>query len=269
MFGPLPSAAAPDLLVIAHRSKRAREAEETSCASQLSSSGVSSMQAQRCELLTQVARGYLELKEDVGQRARDENPVARVSEIHPLALGMAQSIEHYDNIGKENKPNQPGYHGHPLGKRPDAMMKALIVRVIQLVESEDKKVQLELQAQEPLARASLENAISLISEQAVKILHSSSDLRATRCFRVLCDTSEHTVEHKFIFFMSSETALMNAFRILRDAGFGHSFGFFLERDTAPRGGRSKRVHQLLTQIAGSGAKDNARRSRGGSIKQKH
>ena len=190
MFEPLPTAAAPDLTALANRRKRARETDEALDVAQFPDSSASSVQAQRRELLMHVAKGYLELKQDAGHRARDENMVSRATELHPLALGMVQSIHNYDSKGKDSKPNAPGFRGHPWGKRPDAMMKAFIVRIMQLLEVEDKKVKLELQALEPSVRVALENAISLISETAARIVSSSSGIGATRCFRIIWETDD-------------------------------------------------------------------------------
>eukprot|EP00930_Biecheleria_cincta_P024456 TRINITY_DN17506_c0_g1_i1.p1 TRINITY_DN17506_c0_g1~~TRINITY_DN17506_c0_g1_i1.p1 ORF type:complete len:219 (-),score=20.77 TRINITY_DN17506_c0_g1_i1:174-830(-) len=160
-------------------------------------------------------------------------------------MGMDQSIAAYNLHGQDSHKSVEPFTGHPWGKRPDALMKTIVVRFTQLMERESDKVQAEMQSLDEASRVVVSSSLQVISSACNKIPSGTSQLRATQCFRVVCTDDEGLQCHKYIFCMTAETSLMTAFRTLPEVGFGRILEMYLEQDSAPRGGRSKKVHGLL------------------------
>ena len=82
------------------------------------------------------------------------------------------------------------------------MMKAVVVRTMQLFEAQGDQVKQELQQFDPKLRALVEIAVNAICETAIEIQNGRLDLRATRCFRIVCSSDEFEdkqVYHKYIY----------------------------------------------------------------------
>ena len=202
MFAPLPdpaTAAASTLRkrVLDDECKTPYAAPQTHQSSNPSLFQGSSSQAR--ELLTEVARGYLELSEQACHRARDENLVLKVpAETSVFAAAMDDSISAYNETGKQEKLQTQSFKGHPLGKRPDALMKAVIVRFSQLLDRNALDVQAEVKAMQTNDRAIAESNLNVIHAASRSIQTGLSNIRATRCFRVRCKDEHGILWDKFI-----------------------------------------------------------------------
>mmetsp|Transcript_292 Transcript_292/g.732 ORF Transcript_292/g.732 Transcript_292/m.732 type:complete len:247 (-) Transcript_292:346-1086(-) len=198
------------------------------------------------ELLQALAKGHLQLVEENRHRSRDENIMIQVKGEHVLAQGMESSIEKYDEMGKEARgkvANMSQYRGHPEGKRPDALFRALLVRICQCLEAKATVIEEKLSS---LAAegGKIRQHLGVIQSYGNAAMKEGCPLRCTRSFRIKQGEDIDEV-HKFIFFSASEPDLMSAFRMLRASQFLDCIDISLEVDGAPRSGHSKRIHDMV------------------------
>mmetsp|Transcript_86446 Transcript_86446/g.185285 ORF Transcript_86446/g.185285 Transcript_86446/m.185285 type:complete len:264 (-) Transcript_86446:15-806(-) len=209
------------------------------------------------EILMAVSKGLLQVTEDQRHRSREENLVLKAKADNPFCLGMDESIEAYDKVGKTARESD-SFKGHPGGKRPDALFRALLVRVLQVMQLHKTEIETKLQSMPEVESGALQAALKTIELNAHMASQENCCIKATRCFKVVIGKSddaedlEAEVIHKWIFFSAVETDLMQAFRLLRKCSFFQVFGLSVEEDGAPRSGFTKKLHQLI--YGGNGAR---------------
>ena len=209
------------------------------------------MTASASRLLGEVARGYLDLTEEQRHRSRDENVVIKIRHGHAFDLGMQDSINFYDNAGKQARKDSGSFKGNPIGKRPDAMFKAVLVRFVQCNDAHTAQAT----GPDSMYTPDEVSAFRTIREASQRAITEHSHLVAMRCFRI--QVEDDGVQFvKWIFFSTSETAVMQAFRLLRDHGTVLTPGLLLDYDSTPRSGRSKKIHNLLEALSLGGTRES-------------
>mmetsp|Transcript_69513 Transcript_69513/g.155929 ORF Transcript_69513/g.155929 Transcript_69513/m.155929 type:complete len:245 (+) Transcript_69513:82-816(+) len=195
------------------------------------------------ELLMALAKGFLQQQEEARNRSRDENMVIRTSSNHPFAQSMEESICHYEKLGEEARGKED-FVGHPMGKRPNALFRAVLVRFMQWIASKEREIEALLGAQGPQGEK-VKGAIGCLKGYADLAAQESCQMFVTRCFRVKVGEGDEEC-HKWIFHTSSEVDIMQSFRMIRTSGlFASLEELSLEVDGAPRSGQSKKIHELV------------------------
>lgn len=252
MFAPLPTASDVDMPPLLKRALDDRPAAFPD---------KPEITASAHQLLSEVSRGYLELAEEVRHRSRDENVVVKVMLGHIFDFGMQESLCFYNNARRQARNDSKIYKGNPLGKRPDALFKALLVRFVQCLDEHQDKgkvVENTFASYEVLA-------IQAIRDASQRAHAEHSRITAMRCFRIQIE--DNAVQFvKWIFLSSSENAVMQAFRLLRDRGTVLVPGLLLDYDATPGSGRSKKTFNLLEALSlgGSPGSKSKSSSKGGA-----
>ena len=165
--------------------------------------------------------------------ARDQNTVFKLRKDSELAGTLQKGIEAY-TIERQNARNAAKnkgehYQMHPLGKRPDALLRLPQWRVAQLITDEAVKT-----AQDPGKQI-------LLNLRAVRnAAKTSADMRATRCFVV--PTDDNNV--KLMWAAESRPELRELGRVLRAGGVLAHLGIATEEDTVPTSKQDKIVSKL-------------------------
>ena len=136
MFEPLSS----DNVAGAHAASCKRRAVEVK-----ESDGVTdSLKDHHLKLLQAVSKGFLQVSEEARHRARSENVVIQADSKHVFMRSMESSAKAYSNEGVAARATLD-FKGHPWGKKPDAMFRALLVRLSEVLSScaEDVSKQLK------------------------------------------------------------------------------------------------------------------------------
>eukprot|EP00930_Biecheleria_cincta_P014297 TRINITY_DN12365_c0_g1_i5.p1 TRINITY_DN12365_c0_g1~~TRINITY_DN12365_c0_g1_i5.p1 ORF type:complete len:278 (+),score=41.75 TRINITY_DN12365_c0_g1_i5:81-914(+) len=197
------------------------------------------------ELLQAVSKGFLQLSEEARHRARSENIVIQAETEHVFMRSMESSATAYSDKGTTARSTLD-FKGHPWGKKPDAMFRALLVRFSEMLNSDVCK-HLTMQGD---ASKMLQAALDTIGYYAGLAHEHSPEVTVVRCFRVNLEDGSR----KWIFFSTLED-LMKAFRTLRVAHFLADVGLKIDYDGAPRNEQSKIIHRLLyAQKQSRGAK---------------
>ena len=176
--------------------------------------------------------------------------VIKIMPGHVFDRGMQESISFYDSAGKEAHKDSVVFKGNPLGKRPDAMFKAVLVRFDQCLSEHAEKVK-DVDSH----RTEEQIAFQTLQDAARRATADHSRITAMRCFRIQAEEDGIQIV-KWIFFSSSETAVMQAFRLLRDRGTVLAPGLLLDYDATPRSGRSKKIHGMLAALSLGGARES-------------
>ena len=246
MFAPLPSSS--DAVLMPQSKKRVLE-DHSAADPEKTGIGGSARQ-----LLGEVAKGYLELCENERHRSRDENMVIKVSPKHIFNLGMQESINFYDQAGNDARKQDCTFQGNPYGKRPDAMFRAILVRLVQCIDANASATAIADSAGSKQCSCDI-TPLQVIRDASQRAMLEPSRVCAMRCFKV--QVQESGIDYvKWIFCSASETAVMQTLRLLRDQGEILAPGIFLDYDSAPRGGRSKKIHHLLASLSLGSVKES-------------
>jgi hypothetical protein len=191
-------------------------------------------------LLKALGKGYLYHEETLRSIMRDTNITIRASSSHSFSRGMEQSLSACLQTGEEAKGNEQ--KGHPLGKKPDALFRALVHRLYEYAVAVNVK---ELISKQPIeAQAELSLAFKTIEDFAAKVCHGENGrtIKAARCFKVPLEKSG---EIKWIFACPRFPDLVNAIRTVQRSQLLNANGLFIADDHAPQCTPSKDVKSLL------------------------
>ena len=134
MFGQPPSSAASAApATVGHK----RGAEERATEGQSESNGQqqSTTDKKQKEIIEAIAQLTLQLEGERRAKARDENYVFEMAKGSELAKVLAWAEQAYKQDGdKLRKEQGEDYKGHPNGKKPDALLASLLLRVSEEVE---------------------------------------------------------------------------------------------------------------------------------------
>jgi len=150
----------------------------------------------------------------------------------------------YVLTGKQEKEKSDPFLGHPWGKKPNAMLRALLVCFTENFAS-------------PVAASFKDNAE--IQGAWGVILHAARLARAgdpsiisTRCFRVqLQDAS--VVRSRWIFAAQRLAEVVSAFQVLQKHHVTDELGVIVDDDTAPKSGTSQKIHNLIYGATSKGS----------------
>eukprot|EP00930_Biecheleria_cincta_P090380 TRINITY_DN7974_c0_g1_i4.p1 TRINITY_DN7974_c0_g1~~TRINITY_DN7974_c0_g1_i4.p1 ORF type:complete len:212 (-),score=22.02 TRINITY_DN7974_c0_g1_i4:408-1043(-) len=178
--------------------------------------------------------------------------VIKVPPKHIFNLGMQESTNCYDQVGSDARKQDCIFQGNPYGKRPDAMFRAILVRLVQCI---DANASATADSAGSKQCSSDITPLQIIRDASQRAMLEPSHVCAMRCFKV--QVQESGIDDvKWIFCSASETAVVQASRLLRDRGTILAPGIFLDYDSAPRGRRPKKIHHLLASLSFGSAKES-------------
>ena len=215
------------------------------------------------EMFEAIAKLSLQLESERRAKARDDNFVFEMSRASALAKTLAWAEEAYKTEGdKKRKELGDNYKGHPQGKKPDALLASLIVRLVEAIKKAgDGSI-------EGYVRSKLTSLSQQGQEDAVKVLYvldgraqQPLEIRSTRCFKV--ETKEDGGEMtKWIAAATRDKELETAFGTTRTFGLLSGIGVTVAEDFAPMSGAAKQVQKLILGGAATSA-SGARRAKKG------
>ena len=189
------------------------------------------------QMLVQLGISNLRLEEDRCQRAREENVVIKALDSHAFIRGMSHSLSQYERMGQAAKEESIPYAGHPWGKKPNALFRALLFRFYSVLQDAFAAYQ---DSSQDVVQA------WQIIKQAAQLAHAGdSSVMSTRCFKVALKEGADAGSTKWIFASSRMPHVIAAFRVLQQGKIFESAGVCIENDTAPRSNTSKKIHALM------------------------
>ena len=215
------------------------------------------------EMFEAIAKLSLQLEGERRAKARDDNFVFEMSKASALAKTLAWAEEAYKTEGdKKRKEQGDDYKGHPQGKKPDALLASLIVRLVEAIKKAgDGSI-------EGYVRSKLTSLSQQGQEDAVAVLYvldgraqQPMEIRSTRCFKI--ETKEDGGEMtKWIAAATRDKELETAFSTTRKFGLLSGIGVTVAEDFAPMSGAAKQVQKLVFGGAAASA-SGARRAKKG------
>ncbi|CAK0845249.1 unnamed protein product [Prorocentrum cordatum] len=188
--------------------------------------------------------------EDMARSARrGDNFVIPLKPTQKMATALDQALAYYEEEGAKAKAKakekQEEFMGNPLGKRPDALARAVLFRMSEAVEDKKDAV---LAAVEPgiepqVAMAALDELLKvgkMVQDPLMKFV-------ATRCFKVKSKNDEEGLETggcKWIFAVNHYQGLKESLNLLRRNGSLAAVGVGLQCDIATRSKAAKEVESL-------------------------
>ena len=216
---------------------------------EMSGSGAPLTSKRDQELLKAVAEATLMLDRFRCEEVRSANIVIKALSSSGFAVGMESSLATYEEAGKKARADvdEEEYRGNPYGKRPDAMIKAVVVRLSQQLAVNE--VVAKISQLDASIKTVTEAAASRLLEDGNEAQSPSSTLKGKRCFRVNL-SDEHSV--KWIFSAVRNERIMEDIRVLGQSRILEQSGIEIMEDHAPMSASARKIQALLHGKGGNG-----------------
>ena len=225
----------------------------------------SAMRKKERKLLEQLSLLALKLDEERAQSCRDNNFVLEMPSSHDLARKMEWTAEHYREAGekaweeaKGAEGKEKAWRGHPLGKKPVAMLQGLLYRLAEFLEApgmKDKVVEAAAGAEQEGKEERMKKAFEQLQSLAgIGKVASTSGFRTTRCFTVKYkkdggegeeeEDEDMAEEYTKWIFATPDVQLNQVMENVRDSKLLDPLGISLGSDFGPRSREAKEIGRL-------------------------
>ncbi|CAK0826989.1 unnamed protein product [Prorocentrum cordatum] len=185
---------------------------------------------------------------------------AQVTPTQKMATALGQALAHYEEEGTKAKDKakekKDDFMGIPLGKRPDALARAVLFRMSEAVE--DKKDAVLAAVEQGIEPQAAEAALDELLKFGKMVQDPQLKFAATRCFKVKSKNDEGGMEAgecKWIFAVNHYPGLKESLKVLRRNGALAAVGASLQCDIATRSTAAKEVESLALK-GGKGTQTN-------------
>ncbi|CAK0866780.1 unnamed protein product [Prorocentrum cordatum] len=172
--------------------------------------------------------------------ARDDNFTLTLKAGTKLEMALEEGLQNYIVTGNAAREGE-NFQGHPLGKKPDALLRSVIFRLAQAYTGNVKEV--EDAAKNGQAHELVQNALQVLKQWGAIAQDMDVIVRATICFKVkLTEGAEDQV--RWIWAVNHHPDLKSALTVLRTNGALKAAHVLLGHDHGQRSKVAKQIEEL-------------------------
>eukprot|EP00959_Pyramimonas_sp_CCMP1952_P240418 5024381-Pyramimonas_sp.AAC.1 len=162
--------------------------------------------------------------------ARDDNLTLTLKEGQKLEVALETGYQEHARVGKTAREGDD-FKGHPMGKKPDALLKIIVCRISEAASINREKLMKTIE-QGPHPQAAAE-AVGVLERWGQLAQNPDAIAKATRCFKIKLN-AEGEDQVRWIFACNYHPDLKAASNVLRLDGGMESVAILLGHDHGPR-----------------------------------
>ncbi|CAK0902821.1 unnamed protein product [Prorocentrum cordatum] len=203
------------------------------------------------------AKLLLQHETNFNANSREDNFTLTMAADDPVQVALATSEDSYNRKGKQarEEAEEGEYKGHPDGKKPDFLLRAVIFRITEAAEAKSQEVKAAAGSGAMAQQAAA--ALDTLAKYKAIAQNPQARVVATRCFHGTVKPSDGGMDEekdddvRWIFAMNSHRELKDALETLRVNGCLAAARLNLGYDHGPKSGVAKEIETTVFRRKGA------------------